>query len=252
MRFWLILGLVAFSMKALALELDGHTDFAQKIVLNSSISGRVASIEVEEGQRVSTGDLLLRLDPTGLQAGADIARAERDALVPALENMQTELDKAQELFDRDSLAMVELQTAERNHATATARLAAAEARLVRALYRLSQSEIRSPIDGVVIELGTYVGQFINTRASDPALLTVADRRKMAATALLPLESYKDNLRKARAGVGFRDQRFDGKVVDIGSQVTTGDNDHPALTVTVEFTTDGNIPAGLPVKISIAD
>ena len=250
MRFWLTICLVLASGRLLALELDGTTDFARLVVVNSSISGRIESIEVEPGQKVAAGDLLLRLVPTGLQANADMAQAEVDALTPALARAQTELDKAQELFDRDSLALIELQTAQQDHAIAAAHLAAAEARLTRAQYRLAQSEIRSPIDAIVISVGTYKGQFINTRVSDPGLLTLADRRRMVASALLPLEMYSNKLLMRKANISYGDRQYEGKVIDIGSRVTVANNNHPALTLMVEFSSDDELPAGLPVKISI--
>lgn len=252
MRTWLVLSLCLVATPIFALELDAHTDFAQRVVLNSGVSGYVEAIAVTPGQTVRSGDLLLRLDPTGLQANADAAQAGVDALLPELARMQTELDKAQELFDRDSLALVDLQTAEQNHAIAAAQLAAAEARLKRARFRLAHTEIRSPMDGVVLDVNTFIGQFINTRVSDPALIAIADRRRMTASALLPLELYDEKLRQRRAKISFRDRRFDGRIVDIGSRITAGDNDHPALTLVVEFSTDGGLPAGLPVKISIED
>ncbi len=252
MRFRLAFCLFIVATRVSALELDGHTDFAERLVLNSGVSGYVDSIEAKPGQAVSSGQILLRLDPTGLEANVDIASAEVDALTPALARMQTELDKAQELFDRDSLALVELQNAEQDHAVAAARLAAAEARLRRAQYRLAQAEIRSPIDGVVIRVEAFTGQFINTRVSDPGLIMLADRRRMVASALLPLERFSENLRNRKARISFRDRQYDGRVVDISSRITTGDNNHPALTLVVEFATDGGLPAGLPVKISIND
>ncbi len=252
MRFWIALSLFLVAAGARAIELDGHTDFAQRLVVNSGVSGYVASIDARPGQSVRSGDVLLRLNPTALQASVDIARAEVDALAPTLARMQTEFDKAQELFDRDSLALVELQHAEQDHAIAAAQLAAAEARLRRAQFRLAQAEIRSPIDGVVIRIDAFGGQFINTRVSDPGLVTIADRRRMLAQALLPLERYSAGLRNRKAQISFRDQRYEGRVVDVGSRVTAGGNNHPALTLVVEFATDGELPAGLPVKISIDD
>ncbi len=252
MRIWLVLSLCLAATPIFAVELDGHTDFARRVVLNSGVSGYVESIEVRPGQAVRSGDVLLRLDPTGLGATADAAQAEVDALLPELARMQTELDKAQELFDRDSLALVELESAEQNHAIAAAHLAAAEARLKRARFRLAHAELRSPIDGVVLSVDTFAGQFINTRVSDTALITIADRRRMIASALLPLELYSEKLRQRKAKISFRERQFDGRVVDIGSRVTAGDNNHPALTLVVEFATDDGLPAGLPVKISIED
>ncbi|MDH3387680.1 MAG: efflux RND transporter periplasmic adaptor subunit [Gammaproteobacteria bacterium] len=252
MRFLLTICLIIGSTGALAIDLDGHTDFARRLELNSGVSARVEAIAVTVGQQVAKGDLLLNLDTTRLQADVDLARARADALAPMVERMLTELEKAQELFDRDSLAMVELQNAEQDHAMADSRLRAAQAKLVRAEYRLSQSEIRSPIDGIVLEISTFPGHYVNTGVDNQTLVIVADNKYMRAEALLPLESWSNSLLKRTASVSFRNQRFDGKVVEIGHQVTVGSNNHPSITLIVEIRTDGKLPAALPVKITVAD
>ena len=252
MRTLLILLLVIAPPPALALELDGHTEFAQRLNLNSSVSGRVEAVLVTAGQAVNRGELLLRLETAELQARVDMARAEADALAPLVARMATELDKARELFDRDSLALVPLQNAEQDHAIAEANLKAAEARLARAEYRLSQAEIRAPIGGVVLEVMATPGQFINTRVGDPVLLTLADIATMSATGLIPLEEWSAALLQRRARVNYRGKNYSGRVTSLGRQVRTGDNKHPAISIEIRFAAGGEIPAGMPVKITLED
>jgi len=252
MRFLLLLLLVLGSSPLFALELDGQTDFAQRLQLNSSVSARVDAIMVTTGQQVAAGELLLRLETTELQARVDMARAGAAALSPAVARKLTELEKAQELFDRDSLALVELQNAEQDHAIAQARLDAAEARLARAEYRLSEAEIRAPFSGVVLTVEATPGQYINTDVSDRTLLTLADNKTMVAIALMPLESWRGDLLHRRANIIYNQQSFSGKVTGIGQQITRGENNHPAALLQISFDTDGKIPAGLPVKIRLAD
>ena len=159
MRFLLAVLLCLGSTRLLAIDINGQTEFAQRLTLNSSISGRVEVINVSAGQQVAAGEVLLSLVSTGLKANADIAAAQVDSLAPAVDRMQVEMEKALELFDRDSLALVELQLAEQNYAIAQANLAGAKARLARALFRLSQADIKSPINGVVLSITTFAGQY---------------------------------------------------------------------------------------------
>ncbi len=252
MRFLLTLLLVFGSPAVFAIDLDGHTDFAQRLDLNSSVSARVDSIAVSVGQRISRGDLLLTLETARLQAITDQARAEAEVFAPRVSKMQTELEKAQELFDRDSLALVELQNAEQNYASAQAKLEAARAQLRLAQYNLSQASIRAPISGVVLAIQARPGQYINTRVGDSTLIELADNNSMLVNALLPLEQWGENLLNRKASMIFRKQKFEGRVVGIGNQVTRGDNNHPAINLQIKFATNGTIPAGLPVSVSIAD
>lgn len=252
MRFLLTLLLVIGSSPVFAIDLDGRIDFAQRLELNSSVSARVDSIVVSVGQQVAQGELLLRLETTSLRATADMARAAADAQAPRVAKMKTELEKAQELFDRDSLALVELQNAEQDYAIAQAKLQAAQAKLARAEYRLSQAEIRSPMSGVVLAIEASPGQYINTRVSNQTLLTIADNKSMIATALLPLEQWNEKLLHRKVRVTFQKQDYDGRVINIGRQIISGENNHPATTLQVKFGTNGRLPAGLSVRISIAD
>ena len=252
MRFPLLLLLVFASPPLLALELDGQTEFTRQLELNSSVSARVETILVSAGQQVEKDELLVQLETTELQAGLDMAGAEVDALRPSLARMLTELEKAQELFDRDSLALVELQNAEQDHAIAEARLKAAEARLARAEHRLAQAEIRAPFSGVVLAVRAAPGLYINTRVGEQTLLTLADDRTMSAIALIPLESWRDDLLHSSARVSYREQSYNGRVSRLGRQVTSGDNKHPAIVLEVRFEANGRVPAGLPVKISLDD
>ena len=84
-------------------------------------------------------------------------------------------------------------------------------------------------------------------------MPVAVRLKsMIATALIPLEQWSEALLQRDVSVSFQKSNFRGRVIDIGRQITSGDNKHPATTLQVRFETNGKIPAGLSVRISIAD
>jgi RND family efflux transporter MFP subunit len=252
MRILLTILLGILPIPAWAIDLSGITEFDQRLTLNSSISGRVERIHVEVGQRVAAGDLLLSMVSTGLQARVDMAGAQVDALSPIVDRMLTELDKAQELFDRDSLATVALQQAQQDHKIAEARLAEAQARLTLARFHLSQAQIRSPINGIVLGITTFPGQYINTQVSNQTLLSVADSSSMSVQALLPVELYSKTLLNRAAEVVYLQKSYAGKVVAIDRQVSMGDNNHPSMYVQIKFQTEGSLPAGLPVKINIDD
>lgn len=252
MRLSMTFILLFWSLQASGIDLDAETDFAQVLSLNSSISSRVASIDVRVGQRVDAGQLLLTLDSTALQASADIARGKVNSLAPRVAKMRTELEKSQELFDRDSLALVALQNAEQEFAIAEANLSSAQAGLAQALHLLSQAQLYSPIDGVVLAIETFAGRYINTRVSDPVLIVVADDRSMIARALLPLELNRKHLLDRSVEVSYGDKRYTGEIVEAGKRVTAGDNNHPAIEIKVNFDAGGEVPANLSVRISIKD
>ncbi len=244
--------LCIISSQALAIDLLGQTEFVRQLPLNSSISARVEVIKVKVGQLVAPGEVLMTLVSTGFEVEVDIARAKTETLAPTVARMLTEMEKAQELFDRDSLALVALQIAEQNLAIARAGLASAQAELARALFHLSQTEIRSPIRGIVLSITTFPGQYINTRVSDPVLLTIADNSAMVVRALLPLEHWNNSLQERSVRVSIQQQRYKGEVIEVSRQVSTGGNNHSAIELQIKFEASNELPAGLPAKINLSD
>lgn len=252
MRYLIMLALILAPSSGIAIELDGTSEFSRRVELSSSLSAGIESVAVEVGQRVAAGEVVLTLVTTGFEARVDLARAEADALRPLVERHLTELEKARELFARDSLAVVELQIAEQDHAIAVSRLAAAEAKLAGALFMLSQTRIRSPIDGVVIEVNAFPGQYVNNRVENRRLLTIVDTRSMAARASLPYELARPALLRRPATVRYGEREYRGRVIEVGRQASVGDNNHPAVSLRIEFESDGGLAAGLPVRITVDD
>ena len=104
--FWLTGGRVV--------SIDDAYVRAAKEVVATDVSGIVASVPVHEGQRVKTGDVLLRLDPQPFQIALAGATANRNGMVSSLNAMkldyrrmlrevdvkQAQLESDQANFDR--------------------------------------------------------------------------------------------------------------------------------------------------------
>ena len=102
----------------------------------------------------------------------------------------------------------------------------------------------------MLSITSFPGQYINTRVKDQTLLTIADNTSMMVNLLLPMEHWRKSLMNKPVKVSYQQQNYPGKVVEISNQVTMGTNNHPAIPVLVKFRTNGELPAGLPVNISI--
>lgn len=252
MRLPSLVFMLLLCQQAAALDITAQTEFARTLSLNSSVNARVEKILVRPGQQVAAGDLLVTLVDTGFRAELDIAQAGVDAQLPQLARMQTELDKAQELFDRDSLALVLLQQAEQNHSIALAQVAAAEARLENARFQLSQTRLQAPFAASVISIDTEENRFINIEVNDQSLLTLVDNRNMIARGLLPVEHWKVGLLNANATISYQNKTYKGRVTEIGQRVLSTNNNHPAVELAVLFKANGEIPANLRVSIQIDD
>ncbi len=249
--------LVAFlvlllSTQLQALELEGRSEFSRRVMLNVGVSGFVDKIAVQPGQLVKRGQVLLTLDQGHHQLEVDQARARVAWLEPERAQMQTELDKAQELFDRDSLALVALQQAEYNYRVAQSRLEAGTSKLHDTQLDLQHTIMRAPVDGLVLGVNTHVGRYINTRVSDPTLVTLVDNREMLAVTTLTAKQWNPALVGKKARITYRNLVYPGEVLSVGYEQAKPAEAMPVYELRVLFVASGEIPANMPVIIQIQE
>ena len=250
MKFPFLLVMVFLSGPLGAVELKGRTEFSGVFPLNSAVSGVVSDVLVQPGQRVKRDQLLLKLDDRPFQASVAAAKATVTMREPVRRQMLTELEKAQELYDRDSLALVELQNAENNLQIAEGELAAAEAQVDLASYQLSQTLLAAPADLLVLEVNTYPRHYINTEVSDQALIVLANHREMMAVTYLGPDQWDTGLIGKPAVVDYLGKEYRGKVIGLDYRRNSTASNADGFELRVLFVAGGEIPANMPVTIDI--
>lgn len=132
----------------------------ESIILRPEIAGRIAEIAFKEGERVTNGKVLIRLDDSVQKA--DLARARANLTLS-----RSKYERAVDLRDKGFISGQAKDEAEN-----TLKVAQAEAELAAA--RLAKTEIRAPFGGVIglrsVSVGDYVkeGQdMVNLEEIDP-------------------------------------------------------------------------------------
>ncbi len=244
---------MAFGLQtASALSLNGYTDFGATLEINSSVVGSVMAVHVKPGQKVLKGDILIKLDATPYRTRLEKVQAIEGSLLPAVESARLELERVQELYDRDSLSEVELKKAENFLAEANGAYQAAQADSLLAEYDLNNCVIRSPVEGRVLEVNTNTSQYVDPAVQSRVLLTLVDSLHMKAIALINSDQWDARLINKKATVTFRSKIFHGKVSYIGYKRKKLSTGLPAYEVHVAFKTTSLIPAEMPVFIDIPD
>lgn len=246
----LFLTTVFFATPLLAVELKGRTDFSKLYSLNSAVSGIVSDVYVSPGQVVKRDDILLKLDGRPFQARVAAAKAIVTIRKPVRDQMLTELERAQELYDRNSLARVVLQNAENNLQIAEGELAEAEAKLQLASYEFSQSRVSAPDDLLVLDVNTHTNQYINTEVSDQPLMVLANHYEMLAIAYLGPDQWNAGLVGKPAQIDYLGRKFRGKVINLEYRRRAQSNSLDGFELRVKFVASGEIPANMPVTIDI--
>ncbi len=174
-------------------DVTGYTTFPTSIEgrvnndVRAKISGYIREVLIDEGQAVSRGQVLFRLETNILTQNASAARggvsaaaATIAAAKAAVNAAQVEVDKLVPLVEKNIISDVQLQTARANLLTAQSQLRQAQANHTQAQanYRgvaenIDYAVIRSPINGTVGKLPLRVGSLVGP--TDPVpLTTVSD------------------------------------------------------------------------------
>jgi RND family efflux transporter MFP subunit len=248
----MVLGSLLFMPLAQAISLNGFTQFAAQYDLNARVAGVISQVHVSPGQRVRKGDILVELDATPQQARLKKARAIEQSLKPETEIAELELEKAFELYDRDSLSQVGLKNAENKLAKVQGEYVAAQAETEIAKYQLENTRLRSPIDGRVSKLHRGIAQFVNPRVDSQPIVTVVSSQQLIAVGLISSDQWKPSLIGRAAEVKFRDRSFHGKVSFLGYKRVKKSTGVAAYEIHVSFTTNQLIPEQMPVTIELPE
>ncbi|WP_055046686.1 efflux RND transporter periplasmic adaptor subunit [Devosia sp. A16] len=182
----------------------------RQVAVSSSLTGTIASVDVDYNQPVRKGQLLARLDlrPFDLQvrravATVDIQQAARDTARAGLSDAEAAWRRTSDLAagkvvstESLELATTALQRARASLAAAQAQLKAAEADLAGARDNYDKANIVAPIDGIMLDVNAEVGETINAATLASSLFLIAsDIRR------LELEADIDEADVAQIKVG---------------------------------------------------
>jgi RND family efflux transporter MFP subunit len=130
---------------------------SQEFRVTSTISGFIQEIAVREGDRIKTGDLLVRIDPSKVQRAIAQAEAAVDASRAELEDANDDVRKFRVLVASESISDERLRKAVLRQKRARANLRKAEAELQAQRADLDYIEIRSPATAQVAKRLMSVG-----------------------------------------------------------------------------------------------
>ena len=126
-------------------------------LLSAEVSGRIASVAVDEGDVLRLGDVAFVVDPEPYEISLEEARAGLLLAEAEAAQEEQELRRTQSLVAQEIVAQQELDYRETQLAVARARVSQAGARLHRAERDLERTVVRAPYDSTVIERHLHEG-----------------------------------------------------------------------------------------------
>ena len=157
------------------LQATGYITARRQATVSAQITGTLTAVLIEEGDHVTQGQILARLDDSGFKASLAAAKAQADAAQAQVGQIQTQLAQgAHDAARLESLAargLVSKQSAEQartqvdslraqlNAQQQQARAAAAQAAV--AQVNFDYCVVRAPFSGVVTTKDAQVGEIIS-------------------------------------------------------------------------------------------
>jgi HlyD family secretion protein len=178
-------------------QATGTLEAVTTVDVGTQVSGVVQDLYADFNSIVRQGQLIARLDPSILQVQiesqrANVTRAEADLerLKVALADAQQKFERAKAMLDKQLVPRQEYEAAELAVKSADAQIKSSEAALSQsraslnqAQVNLSYTEIKSPIDGIVISRNVDPGQTVAASMNAPTLYVIAaDLTKMQVVA----------------------------------------------------------------------
>jgi len=157
------------------LDATGYVTARRQATVSAKVTGRVAEVLIEEGQRVQAGEVLARLDPIDANAQHALAQSQLTAASAELDDLrlqktqaERDAERAETLAARKLTSAQSVEDARLRVTTLGARLHAQQRRVEVARRGLELAEvaldntiIRAPFDGVVTEKAAQPGEIVS-------------------------------------------------------------------------------------------
>lgn len=157
------------------LQATGYVTARRMATVSAQITGTLTEVLIDEGFKVKKGQVLARLDDTGLKAGLAAAEAQVRAAEANLGQLRAQLAQAQADERRQAeLNAAGMTTRQSREQSATAvktvsaqleagqrQIEAAQAQARQARVNFDYATVRAPFDGVVTARAAQVGEIIS-------------------------------------------------------------------------------------------
>jgi len=170
------------SAAATASGFDGVVEAVRQTVIAAQVPGAVVELPVKVGDRVSAGQLLLRIDARTADQNAAASDAQVQAARAALAVASQEYGRQQQLFQKQYISQAALERAESEFKATQAQVNAQLAQAGAARTQTGLHVVRAPYAGVISELPVSLGDMA---MPGRPLLTLYDPSALRVSASVP-------------------------------------------------------------------
>jgi RND family efflux transporter MFP subunit len=194
--------------------LSGNLEPEVQANVRAEVGGAVLQTLAEQGDRVSAGQVLVKIDDSALREAELAARSAVTNAQSSAEVAKRQLDRSETLLKAGAIAERDLELTRNQYTSAQAQLANSQSLLANAQKQLSKATIAAPFAGSVSARQVSAGDIVQTGT---ALYTIVNPSSMRLEASVPA----DQLASVRIGApvdfsvnGYPNRHFTGHVTRI--------------------------------------
>ena len=143
------------------INVTGTVTSPRTAVLSTAVAGIVAELTIDEGDRVETGDVLLRLDAELAQLALERALAAVKQREIAVADARRRFVEAEEVGTQRGIARTQIESLRAEVASNEAALAASRAAAREQQAIVERNTLKAPFAGVISERYAELGEWVN-------------------------------------------------------------------------------------------
>jgi RND family efflux transporter MFP subunit len=194
--------------------LSGNLEPEMQATVRAEVGGSVLQTMAEQGDRVSAGEALARIDDAVLREAELAAKAQVTTAQNAAEIAKRQVARNEALMKAGAIAERDLELVRNQLTGAESQLANAQAQLANAQKQLAKATVNAPFSGVVSARQVSAGDVVQPGG---ALFTIVNPSTMRLEASVPA----DQLSAIRVGApvdftvnGYPNRQFTGRITRI--------------------------------------
>lgn len=170
-------------------EFVGQIYGKKDIPIRARVDGYIEEIHFEEGSRVKKGDLLYEIDPAPFVEGVVAKQSMVAQAETLLVQTESDLKRIKPLAEMDAVSQRELDMAQAQRDASVSALEAANADLNVANINLSYTKIVAPIDGVIGRTLAREGEYVGKDPNPVILNTISNIESIRVQFFLSENEY---------------------------------------------------------------
>ncbi len=193
----------------------------RQATVKSKVSGDVRQITVREGEAVTAGQVLVKVDTADLDAKLLERQGQLESVRAQLAMAEKNLNNNQKLLKQSFISQNAFDNSESTLNVSLGSVKSAEAQVRLAQNALKDAVATAPLSGVVAKRHVQPGEKV---AFDAPLVTVVDLRDMELQALIPavdIPEVKPGMTVSLTVDGFAERKFTGRIERIAPSTETG-------------------------------